>query len=88
MNLIIPVFAIATAVLALNPMLAGAAAATHRQVEFSGAGKSREVSSQHTWHRHLRIYRWPVYEGPQACSSVLFPRSPLCAHVPVTFSPY
>jgi hypothetical protein len=78
--------AIVLAALALNAIPAGTAAAM-TEIELSGTVKSDEVSSYRK--RQKRTYRhWHVYEGPKACSSVMFPRSPLCAHAPATFSPY
>jgi hypothetical protein len=38
--------------------------------------------------RHFRYRREELYMISQACSSVLVPRSSLCAHEPATFSPY
>jgi hypothetical protein len=80
-------FAISSFGLALSivPAEAGQRA---KQPQVSPRAKLDEALSSRG-RRHLRVYedQW-FYVGPQACSAVMFPRSPQCAHVPVRFSPY
>lgn len=86
MKMVMSILALAIAAL-INSIPAGAAPATTARL--SAADDVDHVSLQRTRHRHGRIYRrsW-VYEGPVACASVRFPRSPLCANTPVIFGPY
>ena len=84
--------AIALAALTLSLVSADTAAAIE-QVQTSGTKKIAKASSDRKSHRPVRIheerqvvYEQPqVYDGPRACSSVVFPRSPLCPHEPYTF---
>ena len=79
-------FAACFAGLTLIALLSGAAAdPTRVQLVVSGASGPDDVSSIRKRHRHAHRHRtyW-LYEGPQACESVIFPRSPLCPQ-PVTF---
>jgi hypothetical protein len=83
---------IAFAALTLSPMSAGTAAAIE-QVQTSGTKKIAKASSDRKSHRPVRIYEErqvvyeqpQVYDGPRACSSVVFPRSPLCPPEPYAF---
>jgi hypothetical protein len=79
--------AIASFGLALGIVPAGAGQGA-KQPQVSSTARSDETLSSRG-RRHLRVYeeRW-FYDGPQACSSVMFPRSPQCAHIPPRFSPY
>src|ERR1043166_1835313 len=86
----IPVLATAI-VLAFSSVPAGAAASKHAQA--SAMGQVHEVSSHRKRHRYFGIHsRRHVYVLgpflPQACRSVLFPRSPLCAGQVATFYSY
>src|SRR5262245_52739499 len=87
MKRIYPIFALAIAAVMLNSIQAGSAAAIE-EVQLSGTVRFDEVSSHRKQHRHARVHRRRlVYEGPQACSAVVFPRSPLCEYESVTFIP-
>jgi hypothetical protein len=83
-----PIFAIGVAAMTLAPIAANAGAGI-KQAQVSGTVQFDEGSSRRKWHPRARVDPyWEVYEGPRACSSVRFPRSPLCASVRPGFSPY
>ena len=86
MNAIAVTFATGFAGLTLIALQTGAAAdPAQKQLGVSGKARSDDVSSIRKRHgrAHPHGTYWR-YEGPQACDSVVFPRSPLCPQ-PVTF---
>jgi hypothetical protein len=82
----------AFAALMLSPISGGTAGAVE-QVQTSGIKKVSKASAGRKSHRHVRVYEErqvvyehpQVYDGPRACSSVVFPRSPLCPPEPYAF---
>jgi len=86
MKLICPMLAMSIAAASIGTV--GPSAASPKRVQFSTATQFDEASSRNK-HRHVRVYQaQEVYEPPVACSSVRFPRSPLCATVPSPLSRY
>jgi len=79
-----PILAIGAAAMALAICNA---AAGFRQASAAEAVSFDEGSSRRKGHPRAHT-DWEIYVVPRACSSVKFPRSPLCAPVPPAFSPY
>lgn len=58
----------------------------HRTGYSTGRCCARRLVRVHR--RHVQVYRRSWVVEPRACAAVRFPRSPLCASVPVVFSPF
>jgi hypothetical protein len=81
--------ALAAAAIVFSSLGLDLARADQRKADVATASTYDEISSNGRRQRHRRAHYWrhgPVI--PQACNSVIFPRSPLCGFAIVTFGPY